>query len=195
MESSEFGIKKKHENSQSFADWFFRRKKRETFALKDIRKKVREYQKRHPNIDLHTANFNEHRTNIHPSMPSIYTIRNEYKKKYRNKKGFTNWLFRRTHFSLEEILEEIKQQVRKYQKLHPNIHLNTVNFDEHRTNIHPDMPSIHTIKEWYKKKHENLKGFTDWIFSRTHLSLEDIREKSKRISKTSSKHSSQYCTF
>ena len=60
------------------------------------------------------------------------------------------------------------------------------------------MPSIHTIKEWYKKKHENLKGFADWIFSREKrdtFSLEDIREKVREYQKLHPKHSSQYCKF
>ena len=49
-------------------------------------------------------------------------------------------------------MDNIPQWVEEYQKLHPDINLHTENFNEHRTNIHPNMPTIGIIRIWYKKE-------------------------------------------
>ena len=173
--------KSQHGNTTGFADWLLSRKKRKTFSLEEMREQVKEYQRRHPDIDLNVNNFNHHRKHIHPDMLSIGGLQRRYKDQHGNAQGFADWFLsggKRNAFSLEEVREQVKE----YQKNHPDIDLNVNNFNHHREHIHPDMLTIEGLQRRYKDQHGNAQGFANWLLSgekRNAFSLEEMREQVK----------------
>ena len=161
--------RRKHGNRKDFTSWLFNK---HTLSLEEIHQLVTEYQELHPDIDLQFKNFDKHREKIHLDMPKVSTIQERYRRKHRNRKDFTSWLFNKHTLSLEEI----HQLVTEYQELHPDIDLQFKNFDKHREKIHLDMPKVKTIRERYSRKHGNRKGFTSWLFNKHTLSLEEIHQ-------------------
>ena len=179
--------RQEHGHGQGFADWLFSRQKRRTLSLETIKEKVKEYQRRHLDINLHTENFDDHREKIHPDMPKIQTIKKWYRQEHGHGQGFADWLFSRKKRRILS-LETIKERVKEYQKLHPDINLNTINFDDHREKIHPNMPTIKTIQHWYRIKHINTKGFMDWLFSRKKRHIFSVEEILERVEEYQKRH-------